>query len=112
MACLVIQNLTYGNDSNAVARRKQACEDGAIEAILDVMKKHSQVEEIYNACVASLRLTVDLLPDQRAKAVSLGAQAEWVKPVTKEGGGGLLSFRGGFGTSRRRANKNKVQENS
>jgi hypothetical protein len=103
MACLVIQNLCYGDDGAVLDRRKRAADDGAIETILNVMQRFDQAKEIYDACVASLRLTVDRLPDLRAKAVQQGAQPDWVKPVTKDSGGGLLSFRGGLGTFRRKA---------
>lgn len=108
MACLLVQNLTYGEDSDAIPRRKKAIEHGAIELAIGVMLAHDQAPGVYDACIASLRLTVDRLPDQRQKAIQMGAHPDWVKPVTKEGG---LSFRFGFGTNRRKANT-KIQESS
>jgi len=111
MACLVIQNLCYGEDDKALKRRKTSNEQGAIEAVLKVIKKH-ETKEIMDTCVAAMRLTVDRMPELRKKAKELGAHDDWVKPITKEGGGSLLSFRGGFGTSRRKAKAAAVQSNS
>jgi len=110
MACLVIQNLCYGEDDKALKRRATADEHGAIEAVLAVIKKH-ETKEIMDTCVAAMRLTVDRMPKLREKAKSLGATDDWVKPITKEGGGSLLSFRGGFGTSRRKAKAAALQSN-
>ena len=106
MACLLIQNLCYGDDQLAVKRRERADKDGAIEAILNVIKEH-ETREIMDTCVAAMRLAVDRKPDLRDKAKQLGAHDEWVRPITKEGSasGGLLSFRGGLGTFRRKAAK-------
>ena len=36
---------------------------------------------------ATLRLIVHKLPDLRTKALSVGAQEEWVKPISQGGGG-------------------------
>jgi len=108
MACLVVQNLCYGEDPGAITRRETAHKDGAIEAVLTVIEKHSS-REIMDTCVAALRLTVDRMPHLREIALEKGAQQEWVKPITKEGGGSLLSFRGGFGTSRRKAKASAVK---
>lgn len=102
MACLVVQNLCYGDDNAALERREKAAKDGAIEAVIKVMNTHAEVRD---TCVASLRLCVDRMPALRTRATEAGAPPEGVKPITKEGGG-LLSFRGGFGTSRRKAKGN------
>ena len=99
MACLTVQNLCFGDDAAAIDRRKKAAAAGAIEAILTVMKAYPEIRE---TCVASLRLCVDRVNDSRAKAIQLGAPPDSVKPITKEPGG-LLSFRGGLGTFRRKA---------
>ena len=104
MACLLIQNVCIGEDNAAVDRRKRAAEQGAIEAIMLVMSKYP---DLMGPTHAAMRLTVDRVPDSRTKALSLGAPEEAVKPVTKESGGGLLSFRGGLGTFRRKASRNK-----
>ena len=87
-------------DSQAIAeRRKQAANVGVIEATVTAMGKYEESPIAPNIIVA-LRLVVDRLPEQRQRATQQGAKADWVKPVTKEGGGYLLSFRGGFGTNR------------
>lgn len=109
MACLVIQNLCYGEDPQAIKRRERADKDGAIEAVLAVIKVHES-REIMDTCVAALRLAVDRMSHLREKAKGLGAHDDWVKPITKEGGGSLLSFRGGFGTSRRKAKAAALQQ--
>ena len=98
MACLVVQNLCYGDDPEALNRRRHAADDGAIEAVVSVLNQHP---EINDTCCSSLRLCVDRMPDLRQRAVNLGAPEEAVKPITKESGG-LLSFRTGWGTSRSR----------
>ena len=98
MACLVVQNLCYGDDPEALSRRRHAADDGAIEAVVSVLNQHP---EIHDTCCSSLRLCVDRMPDLRQRAVNLGAPEEAVKPITKESGG-LLSFRTGWGTSRSR----------
>jgi len=100
MACLVVQNMCFGDDEHAVARRKRAGEDGAIEAVIAVLSSPKH-EHIRDTCISSMRLCVDRVPELRKRALDKGAPEEGVKPITKEGGGGLLSFRiGGFGTSR------------
>lgn len=115
MCCLLVQNLCYGDDAKALDRRKRAAADGAIELAVGVMVGFNQAPEVYDACVAALRLTVDRLPDLRQQAIAKGAQPDWVKPVSKDpSSGGLLSFRGllGGGTSRSRARQQKVVESS
>jgi hypothetical protein len=99
MACLLVRNLCCGKDENVLERRKQAASVGVIEATVTAMAKYEESPIAPNIIVA-LRLVVDRLPDQRQRATALGAKTDWVKPVTKEGGGYLLSFRGGFGTNR------------
>ena len=79
--------------------RTQAAAVGVIEATVAAMLKYEESPIAPNIIVA-LRLVVDRLPDQRQRATALGAKADWVKPVTKEGGGSFLSFRSGFGTNR------------
>lgn len=99
MACLLVRNLCCGKDENVLQRRKQAAAVGVIEATVAAMLKYEESPIAPNIIVA-LRLVVDRLPDQRQRATALGAKADWVKPVTKEGGGSFLSFRSGFGTNR------------
>ena len=108
MACLVVQNLCYGDDADALNRRARAGADGVINGIVTAYKRHPEIRE---TCIAACRLTVDRMPDLRQQAQRLGAGDDAVKPITKEGGG-FLSFRGGFGTSRKRANKAKAQQES
>ena len=51
--------------------------------------------------MATLRLMVHRVPRLHDEAISLGAKAEWVKPIRE--GGGIVSFRKfGFGTSRKK----------
>ena len=102
MACLLVRNLCCGKDDNVLERRKQAAEAGVIESTVAAMGKYEDSPIAPNIIVA-LRLVVDRLPDQRTRATKCGAKADWVKPVTKEGGDSFLSFRGGFGTNRRAA---------
>jgi len=107
LACLVVQNLCYGDDKDALLRRRRADNDGAIEAVIKMHQTHAEIRE---TCSSSLRLCVDRMEDLRQKARAAGAPEDCVKPISKEGGGGLLSFRNGFGTNRRKANKAKMQE--
>lgn len=107
MACLVVQNLCYGDDNKSLDRRQRAADDGAIESVLWVLNAHPDIKD---TCTSSCRLCVDRMPKLRERAVAAGAPPEAVKPITKEGGG-LPSFRGlGMGTSRLFTSKSKVKE--
>ena len=61
---------------------------------------------------ATLRLVVHRVAELRARAVELGAREEWVKKI--EQGGGILSFRKGFGfsTTRRKKQQTEKQQQS
>jgi len=101
MACIALQNCCYGEDPNATDRRKAASDEGAIEAVVAAMKKHQESSPMQEVGQATLRLIVHRVNELRVKALELGAQADWVKPISQ--GGGILSFRKvGFGTSRRK----------
>ena len=54
------------------------------------------------AARARARSAAEAPPDDGAEDADDGAPPEAVKPITKESGGGLLSFRGGWGTNRRK----------
>jgi len=102
MACIALQNCCYGEDDHSLTRRTTAATEGAIEAVVKAMQKHVDSPPMQEVGQATLRLIVHKLPDLRTKALSVGAQEEWVKPIS-QGGGGMFSFRRsfGFGTSRR-----------
>ena len=99
MSCLLVRNLCCGKDDNVLERRKQAANAGVIEASIKAMGVYEN-EPIAQNIIIALRLVVDRLPELRTRATNAGAKADWVKPVTKDGGGSFLSFRGGFGTNR------------
>jgi len=108
MACLVIQNVCYGDDENVLTRRQTAGDQGAIPAVLAVMRNHEAAPEMLDIGITSLRLIAEKMPALRSGAIELGAKPEWVRPIAKEagstggGGGALGSFRGIFGTSRKK----------
>jgi len=106
MACIALQNCCYGEDEHALTRRQKAAQEGAIEAVVKAMQKHIDSPPMQEVGQATLRLIVHKLPDLRTKALSVGAQEEWVKPISQSSGG-LFSFRRGFGfgTSRRKPPK-------
>jgi len=106
MGCIALQNCCYGEDPEATERRRLAADAGAIEAVVAAMKTHEAIAAAQEVGVDTLRLMVHNIPELRAKAISAGASAGWVKQIAKEGGG-ILSFRKiGFGTSRRVARRN------
>merc|ERR1719387_2617752 len=111
MGCIALQNCCYGEDAQATERRKGAAEAGAIDAVIAAMKRHEAIPAAQEVGVATLRLIVHKVPELRTTAVSAGASADWVKPISKEGGG-ILSFRKGFGTSRRMAKRNAAAANN
>jgi hypothetical protein len=87
MACVALQNACYGEDANALARRRAADDEGAIEAVLAVMRRYKTVRaasHMQSLGQATLQLLVHELPELRIKARQLGAKAEW---VTEFGGG-------------------------
>jgi len=100
MGCIALQNCCYGEDDLAISRRKEAAKAGAIRAVVEAMKAHSSIPAAQEVGVATLRLIVHKVPELRKQAEEDGAAPEWVKSVTKEGGG-IMSFRKGFGTSRK-----------
>ena len=105
MACIALQNCCYGEDDNAVERRKAAGEAGAIELVINAMKSHVDSSPMQEVGSATLRLMVHRVKDLKDRALKGGAAEEWVKPIRE--GGGILSFRKvGFGTSRRNKGKN------
>ena len=101
MACIALQNCCYGEDPHAITRREAAGAEGALEAVIDAIRNHSQSSTIQEVGMATLRLMVHRVTNLREEAVKLGAQPEWVKPIKE--GGGVMSFRKGFGfgTSRK-----------
>jgi len=112
MACIALQNCCYGEDDNAVKRRRTAGEHGALEAVITAMKTHSDSAPMQEVGCATLRLVVHRVGDLRQKAIALGAEESWVKPISQ--GGGILSFRKGFGfsTTRRKNAKNSTTSQS
>jgi len=109
MGCIALQNCCYGEDEQAIERRRGAAAAGAISAVVDAMKQHESIPAAQEVGVATLRLIVHKVPELRQTAVNAGANPDWVKPISKEGGG-ILSFRKGFGTSRRVRAQQKAQQ--
>ena len=70
------------------------------------MNAHKTIPAAQEVGVATLRLIVHKVPELRQRALEEGALSEWVKPAVEKGNGGILSFRGGFGTKRAKAKKN------
>jgi len=97
MACLATRNLCYGVGADALRRRKRAAADGAVEAVIAVLNNQPELREV---SIATLRICVDGVPELKQRALKGGAPSEGVKPLSKDSGGSLLSFRGGLGTNR------------
>ena len=101
MSASLILNLCYGNDENVLTRREQAASDGAVTALVKAIQR----TKAYDTCVKALRVVVDRMQSSREEALKLGADEQWVRPVTKtrpqdlnssggsNGGGGQLSAR-------------------
>ena len=100
MACIALQNCCYGEDPHAITRRQAASSEGAIEAVVEAMNRHSGSAPMQEVGAATLRLIVHKVGDLREKALKAGANPEWVKPIQQKSGNSLLSFRNGFGTRR------------
>ena len=101
MACIALQNCCYGEDPHAITRRETCAAEGGLKTVLDAIANHAGSVTIQEVGVATLRLMVHRVPRLHDEAISLGAKAEWVKPIRE--GGGIVSFRKfGFGTSRKK----------
>jgi hypothetical protein len=71
MACIALQNCCYGEDENAVKRRRTAGEHGALEAVITAMKTHSDSAPMQEVGCATLRLVVHRVGDLRQKAIAV-----------------------------------------
>jgi len=110
MGCIALQNCCYGEDEQAIERRKGAAAAGAISAVVAAMKQHVSIPAAQEVGVATLRLIVHKVPELRQTAVNAGANPDWLKPISKVEGGVIPSFRRGFGTSRRVRAQQKAQQ--
>ena len=55
MRCYALRNVCCGIDAGAPARRQRAAEAGALEAVVEAMRAHPQVEGVQKyACYALL----------------------------------------------------------
>jgi len=102
MACIALQNCCYGEDVHAITRRQNAAVEGALEAVVSAMKVFVASAPMQEVGAATLRLIVHRVAENRTKALELGANSDWVKPI-QQGGSGMISFRKfGFSTTRRK----------